>query len=492
MALQRLKFVFFVLLLFSESNFAADGLHEDMTKALIVRQLVGLIDWQHAMFDQKPSKQFKICSFRDEAAFQLLNNFLKGESINQKTLQIKNVVNHENVASCHAIFINTPDNSDLSWFVNNRVPQQTLFIVRGKRQARKGFHFGIYLNNQNSFDLELNPDAFIHSRFMIGPELLQLAKVLTSSLESKISLLRSLINYTDWPGSQRQFTDKKIFNLCSWQNKSLAMFLDYYARNKSFKNRKLNVLTISESKQASSCDAIVIDRPIDSDSISLLSERNQQKVLLIGNFDQLGEKGVHYNLNPLGTGQNRRFEMNLVAFDKTGHSPHFELFNSAIVVEKDLPEYSRIIANIIEFTAWPNGIEASASENNIDLCVYRDPQLFDNVRLFIAEREAHDKPRKSITTKLIFDELQLNQCQAFLVSGANEIEHPPVLVSDENRILMISSKTSQDPQPFHYRVLTAPKRVTFEFDLDKLRSNGFRPSQSLLSLGKVITSGGQP
>lgn len=488
MALSWLRSVFFLALFYSGSCLAVEGIDEDMAEALIVRQLIGLIDWQQDM-DKKSPDHLNVCSYRNETGFRLLKQLFKGEQKSQTQLSIQHVVERENVADCQVVFINKPEESDLIWFLEQQVPRQTLFILRGKQQAIQGFHFGIYLNNQDTFDLELNPDAFVDSRFNLNSKLLTLSKVLKSSIGRKVSLLRSLINYTEWPGVKNNFTNQSTFNLCSWRNKPLTTFFDYYAGNKSFKNRKLNAVTISSSEQANSCDAIVIGSAIDSHSISLLRERKQQKVLLIGNWGRLGEKGVHYNLNPLANETSRRFEMNLVAFDETGHSPHYELYNSAIVVEKDLPEFLSTITNIIELTSWPNELEQASEMSQVELCVYEDPQLYESLQLFLVDWEASLPAKKTISTRLVLDKSQLSRCQALLVSNTN-LELSAMPEEQKSPILIIVNKAIERPNPFHYRVIASPKRVTFELNLEKLEKNGFRPAKSLLGLGKVITGGG--
>jgi len=491
------KVILIYLLGFSGALSAAERLDEDMAKALIVRQLLSLIEGHDNLVKAQQLPAYQLCTYNDRNTAQKLSRHLEGLLIQQKPFNIRNIQQRQDIQTCHAAFINQPKDDDLDWFLANQATINTLFIINGETQAQKGFHIGLYLNNQKTFDFELNPSVLITSNFTPRKELLQFGKIVGADFKQKINLLRTLINYTEWSADKHQFAQHKDFQLCTLANATLATFIDHFADGKTFKGKKLANRTIQEASEAESCDAIVINQMANQDAVTLLSQRAEQRVLLIGNNQALGERGVHYNISPPNKTQ-RRFEINLIAFEQTGHSPHFELFNSASVVETDYPELSRTLNNIVQMTEWPgeadNQADNEAQHSPIDFCVFDDPVAQENLQLFLADRKTlvSGTSSKPITARLVSEVAALAQCDAFMVSA-----DPPSQVAEFlekqtlHPLLLIARNDKQVLEPYHYRLLMAPKRISFELNLEQLKAGGFKPAKALLDLGKVIRQGVQ-
>ena len=486
------KLILIYLLGMSGSLCAAERLDEDMAKALIVRQLLSLIEGHDGPGKANESEQYVLCTYQDKSTSQKLGRHLKGLSVKQKPFTIKNITQREDFAGCYAAFINEPNKDDLDSFIEQGLVRNTLFIIHGQKYAAQGFHIGLYLNKQNTFDFELNPDALMASNFTPREELLQFGNILKTGILQKINLLRTLINYTDWSTDSQNFKSSKEFSLCTLRNKTLDVFIRYAATSKTFKGKTLKNQIIESADQAPNCDAVILDSSDDQDSLTLLSLRAKQQVLLIGNHQNFGEKGVHYNLQP-GSSSQRRFEMNLIAFEQTGHSPHFELYNSAVVVKKDYPEFSRTLSQIIQLTQWPDDKESANAKAPVDLCVYRDEAMLDNLQLFLSSNAMDEKmlATKSITTRLVDEQGQLNSCDAFLAGNIDGQSLTELLRRQPDKPILLISNHKNQSANFHYQVLMAPKEVTFALNLKNLQAGGFIPAQTLMNLGKVIGGGAE-
>ncbi|WP_444995685.1 YfiR family protein [Aliikangiella sp. IMCC44359] len=489
-----LTFVFICFLCISPKTFAAEGVNEDLAKSEIIRQLLSLVEWEQSSFRQKSSKNYRLCTYNDSSSYRLLKLYLKGLNINKYPLNISNLKDRGGLAACHAVFLKKPEEKDVAWILNHQITKETFFIIEGAGYALKGFHVSLYLNNKNEFDYELNPDLLISSQLVPAQDLLKYARVLTSNISDKVNLLRSLINYTEWSEAGLLLEKSESFKLCTFKDAALSSFITYFARRKTFKGKFLINQTIDSINQADDCHALLIGNVSDESLVEILSQRAKRKVLLIGNGESLGEKGVHYNLSPKKNRSHFRFEINLIAFKQTGHSPRFELFNSAVVIEKDYPELSRVLLNILRDTTWPESSRHQVIKKSVNLCIYQEPWTYKNLELFFAAEQtalkATKRRRKTIFVKQIDKPKQIAKCEAFLVGAISAKELSELLsIKTDVSLLLISYQPAQADVAFHYNLLTEPKKVSFKLDINKLEEGGFVAAKTLLDAALASNGG---
>ncbi|WP_185964361.1 YfiR/HmsC family protein [Aliikangiella marina] len=487
---KSLIFFSMFLLTISGSLSAAEKLDEATARTLIVRQLLSLVDGHIPSADQ--AEGYRLCTYRDSFSHNQMMKHLAGVKVDNLPLVILDKQNKKAVGGCNALYVNKPQKGDLDWFRQNGTPQNTLFIINGRDYAEQGFHIGLFLNNRDTFDFELNPEAFEESGFTPRKELLQFGQVLESGLQKRVKLLRNLINFTDWPGTNSDFETSETFDLCLYRNQSLATFIDYFSRRKPFKSKALNTKLIVSIEQADGCDAIILNDPEDTDHYRFIADRDKEKKLLIGNDMTTSAAGVHYNLvAEKSTG--RLFEMNLIAFQQTGHSPHFELINSAKLVNTDYPEIARVLDFIIQSTTWPKKQANQLAGEAFNVCVYQQP-AFSEYLGFLLENKASEQ--ESDARKIILkniEESNLSGCEATLVSEDNWQEltaGESTLISEaaQSLTLLLTEKRLSAPG-IHYQMLIAPKRIKLEINQELLNSIGFKASESLIDFERQSGGG---
>lgn len=480
-----LTFVFICFLCLSPKTFAVEGGDEEFAKSEIIRQLLSFVEWDKSAFQGKNVISYRLCTYNDVASYRLLKLYLKGFNINNRPLNVSNLNDRRLLARCHAVFLKKPEKKDVDWFLDNQITQKTFFIIEGAGYALKGFHVGLYLNNKNTFDYELNPDVLISSQLTPSQNLLKHARILASNISDKVNLLRSLVNYTEWSEPSELLERSESFKLCTFKDAALSAFITYFAHSKTFKGKPLINQTIDSISQADDCHALLIGNISDQSLAEILSQRAKRKVLLIGNGESLGEKGVHYNLSPKKNRSHFRFEINLIAFKQTGHSPRFELFNSAVVIKTDYPELSRILLNILRDTTWPKSSQHQVTKSAVNLCIYQEPGVYKNLALFFAANQITSKTvkknGKAIFVKQIDKPKQISKCEAFLVGAISAKELSELLSTKTDvSLLLISYQPVQDNIPFHYNLLTEPKKISFKLDINKLEEGGFAAAKTLL------------
>lgn len=481
---KSLKFFSIILLLFSGTGSAAEKLDEATARTLIVRQLLTLVEGHAPSADK--SNVYQLCTYRDSNAHSQMVKHLASVMVQGLTLKITDKKKRSSVSTCNALYINQPDQNDLEWFKENQVNQNTLVIINGRNYVKQGFHIGLFLNNRDTFDFELNPQAFESSRFTPRKELLQFGQVIESELQKRIKLLRNLINFTDWPPADSEFNTSDSFNLCFYKNKSLSTFVDYFSRRKTFKSKSLVSSAIDSVEQATSCDAVILDDTNSGGFYRFVAERDTDKKLLVGNSMKTSASGVHYNLaEKKSTG--RLFEINLIAFEQTGHSPHFELINSAKLVNRDFPEVARMLNLVVQSTTWS---AKNSALKKVEVCVYQQPNLASQLTsIFAVGNKNTGDNLKGVSFKNIEKSADLDTCLAILSNQENwkqiDAEQSAQTGSSISGLRIMIGKKRVSAPNIHYQLLIAPKRINLEVNKGLLNSNGFTISQSMFELGEL-------
>ena len=487
-----LKTVFLLLLctlgLGTITNASQKGrLSEKTAKALIVRQMLAAVDWPAPLSDLTGNKSaeedYLLCTFNDKSTLESFIQALENAEINEKKIKLANIRLRQNLSQCNAVYLGKPRIADIQWMQENQLARRTLLIASGRNMAKAGVHIGLFLNRDNTLEIELNADTFYGSELIPKDALIRNSIVLASEVEQKVKLLRTLINYTTWPDDDLDFSRDGEFNLCFFRNYRLLPYLKLFLGSKSFSGKKLNTKTIAEESDLSACHTVLLHKA-DQTVSGLLSKRALNRVLLIGDDSYFNGKGVHYNLAPGKSVRSSRFEINLTAFGRTGHSPHFGLLNSGALIQKDYAEYSRLLHAIVEQTIWPVG-HALSSDNHLDLCVDQDEVLVENLQFFSQPSLGKSSLQKELIIRNLSQPPDAVGCEIIVTAdnpNLSELNNPDNSVN--NQVLLISSNKDAKDGSFHFKMNISPKQITLGIDLSALKAMGFAVKNELIELSR--------
>ncbi len=488
------RLLFIGLLCFCASSKAQNELDVGLGKSLFIRQFLAEIDWRIETTQQKQFNEFRLCTFRDSVNYHYFSKHLNKlrVEVQGKALRISNFTQERQLSRCHAIFLSDDSQKVFNWENAESTVAKALIIVEGQNQVGKGAHIGLFLNQQQTFNYELNPDRFIQSIFVPSPALLQYAQLSKSKIAAKIELLRQLVNFTEWPESALPFSAEKPFVLCTFKQPVLNEFLGHFIGNKTIQGGSVKNQAVDNIDEIKGCDTVFIGNDYSQTLIKALINRAEMKALLVGNAPQLGEKGVHYNLEPTQSTSSQRFEINLMAFAQTGHTPRFELLNSAVLIEKDYPELAKTLNQIIQQTRWPKKGKVSEEQAKITVCLSQQDELLQSFLQKSTENALLEKTLKTKIKKINFSQLSMKQrngqCDVVVLNALTKESslQNMALENVKDKLLVVSSYEKNIKAPFHYRVFLSPRKIELEFDLDFLNASGFLPSETLLQLGKAI------
>jgi hypothetical protein len=476
------KVILICLLCFCSAFSYAEDADEDITRTFIVVRLTNYIEWNSDdnLSQPKPNDRFKLCVYNSRLSTRTFQKHLETIKINNLAIEIENIVEKEAVSTCHALYLKKPSHQLVEWLVANNANNKTLLIVEGQGYAEQGVHLNIYLNKRGSFDLALNADAFVNSSQNIDPELLSLGSVVSLQTMNQSKLLSSLINYTSWPKSKDIFNASAEFQLCATKNNVFASFAHFYLSQKSIKGKSSHLKMIELDKIPEGCQIIFVDA--DKQQVqSLIGYRNKLDGLLIGHSHGLGEKGAHYNLLSAKNEKGRRFEVNLLAFKATGHEPDFQLINSALIVKNDYPSIVEILYQIVLNTNKDS--LQDKSENVKQLCVFQEPSLYENLKLYL-------NYRTGIKLKVIPVELlsvsNNKMCEAIFIGEQTNLSNTLSLakLSYPEALIITSQPTSNSKNsklmPMHFNLLIKPNQVNYELFPKNLSLSGFILNQKFI------------
>jgi hypothetical protein len=495
--ISKLIFVSIVLLV-TKQIYAAENT-EEITRGLIIARLLNQID----PAEVKPEKPiYELCIYREPQLYKVFQGRFAKITITQKPVKTHLVRSRQLLNYCDAIFMGEPSPGDLNWLIGENSKNQALLIVDGRKAVVQGIHIGLYLNPKGYFDFDINPDAFIATNHNLTAGLLELGNIVDNQVEKKSQLMRNLINFTEWP---KNTIVENEFQICTYPNSVMTTFLQHYLTKKLIKGKKPNYKTVTHKNELMGCHVLLISNQKLQSMDDPMISRMVGTPLLIGDTSGLGEHGVHYNLAPSQNSHAKRFEINLLAFEKTGHKPDYQLLNSAVVIKNDFPELSRYLVESILLTQWPKESKLgllSKSNNQqtktLKLCVYQNKYLrsFLSKHLKKYERDFSYKIELAEVKNSI--ETNLKEPLACDVFFTHELSQPELayLIRQINNpaTLLITSQPSSNELgaqhlPIHYNLLTQPRSILREVFIENLKGAGFVPQKELLKSSAIVRGG---
>lgn len=479
------KFIFF-LFCFSfvelRALSAAETADEQLMRPALLTHLLNDSHWTEEQLDAISSDSFNLCVYKHFPTYRGFSRHLGESEIRQRKTKIIHVSSVDEISKCHAIYVRPKNQSEAANFVKYASDSPGILIGEGRNVASSGFHFGIFIGSNNLFEFDINLDEFARTDHFPSTMLVELGSLVRTEIVQKANLMRSLIGYTKWPKESPLNAELVV---CAEKRNSFTEYSRYLLNRKPLKDRN-TIFKYLEDKQASenasdNCNVVLFSESSPERFKSLVYNRDVNSILLIGDAEGLGEKGVHYNLQlPEGEGKHR-FEMNLLALDQTGHEPHFQLLNSALIVSRDIPRYSQLLTKAVKLTQWP---EAEKALKSVNLCLWQADKEYKSLIFFDSEIK---KKHQKLKIQSIKKESEIKQCNAMLISDVATQDLGLIQqLQEQYGFLLISNQSNAHQSGAHYNLNVAPKRITLELFEDNLKKSGFIPQKALRDLGVII------
>lgn len=480
--MKKFTFLFLLTILMHQNCLmAADSADEQLMRPALTRNLLKHINWTEEQLNGLGSEKFNLCVFKHYPTYRNFTKHLVIPIVDSRAFEIKLLAADDDMAQCHAVFARSSNESEVMALVEAATNLKVILIGEGKEAADLGMHFGMFVGENKLYEFEINLDAFAKTEHAPSSLLYELGSLIQGSIVKKANLMRSLIGYTNWPVDQ-PLKSELVF--CVEENNFFTQYTQYLLQRKPLKERDTQfryLNGIDSSEELNACQVVLLSGRNEAQLKSVLFSRASQKILLIGDAAGLGEKGVHYNLIlPEGDGTHR-FEINLSALAQTGHEPHYQLLNSALIVRRDLPSFSQMLLKTVQFTDWP---ETAAVSEQTNLCLWRPGDDNHSLAFFDGELK---QSLQSLNILEITELEGLAQCKAVFIDKSQIADIKAIQsVQQKHHFLIIASSGNAENSGAHYNLKVAPKAITLELFEDNLKKSGFTPQKILRELGTIV------
>jgi len=402
---------------------------------------------------------------------------------------INNIGDHAKAKNCDAVFLNAPAGSAIERFVDNTLNHGAVMVAQGKGYADKGVHLNLYLNKDGNFEFELNPDSFILSLHTPTPALLELGRLVDNRADDEASLMRYLINFTEWPEAEIRLKENERFQLCAFENNVFAAFASHFLSAKRLKGKALSLRLLNSEQVPENCQALLLDNNDRNRLITLMPQRDKMDTLLVGRTPGLAEKGVHYNLNSNFSSGQRRFDINLFAFELSGHLPDFGLLNSAYVVKIDYPILSQRLTEISQNIIWPddhplNDTPSGRKEKRpISLCVVGKTEDIEQLSFFTGSSLATREAQFSLSQNDSDD----GYCDLIFFDNASTPDIQQIISNQQyEHAVYISSQKRPDELPTDFNLLIDSRKILLQLNHEIIKKHGLNLKKRLLDSASVL------
>jgi len=156
---------------------------EYQVKAAFLLNFTQFVQWPAASFPS-PSAPLCIGVLGEDPFGAALDEVIRGESIQDHKLTVRRARRIEDLTDCQMVFISKSENDQMPEILGkiNSHPVVTVSEVAGF--AKEGGIINFY-RDQNKVRFEINPDAARQNGVKISSQLLQLGKIVESSVKPK-------------------------------------------------------------------------------------------------------------------------------------------------------------------------------------------------------------------------------------------------------------------------------------------------------------------
>ena len=455
---------------------------EASLRSAVIMKLLHTVGLQETDLSRIEGEDFNLCVYKSFPTYRNIKKNTAGETLSNRPVAVFNVSSAAEISQCHAIYVGASHSSAIAQTVRVANKERVVVVGESRNAAKLGAHLGMFVGDKNLYEFELNLDSF--ARIGVFPQagLIELGTVISSHMVQKAKLMRSLVGYTEWP---KPVSASPNLTFCAEYKDFFTEYSRYLFTQKPIQSKttQFQYLDLSgdEKQQLNKCDILLLNGYKNSRLASTVFAREKRKMLLIGDALGLGDKGVHYNLTLPDDNGGRRFEINLFAFEQTGHLPHYQLLNSALIVQRDIPLFSILLAKAVKYTIWP--IDGPAA-NSPNLCVWRKEDEFESLSFFNVEIRKFNQDMNILN---VSDESNLPQCSALLVSNVT-FDTAAELSSLQQKygFLLITNTGDAGKVGAHYNLKVAHKKITLELFEDNMKKAGFKPQKVIMDESVVI------
>ena len=173
------------LLLLVTAGAMAGGMHgaraqteppsEYQVKAAFLYNFVKFVEWPVDTFAD-PGAPFVLGVLGEDPFGSVLEQTLKGKTVNGRALVIRGVKQGKDLRTCHILFVSSSEIRHLDQILESLKGSSVLTVGEMERFAQSGGAVNFVLE-QNRVRFEINPEAAARARLRISSKLLALARI---------------------------------------------------------------------------------------------------------------------------------------------------------------------------------------------------------------------------------------------------------------------------------------------------------------------------
>jgi hypothetical protein len=153
----------------------SSGISEYEVKASFLYNFAKFVDWPPSAFSDGKAP-IALCIFGDDPFGTVLDDMVRGKTINDRQLVTRRVPKPEDLRLCQVVFVNDKENKRLSEIRASLKGSSTLVIGDSDNFADRGGTIQFFLED-SKVHFAINVDALQRAHLSISAKLLALAKI---------------------------------------------------------------------------------------------------------------------------------------------------------------------------------------------------------------------------------------------------------------------------------------------------------------------------
>jgi YfiR/HmsC-like len=151
---------------------------EDRVKAAYLYNFAKFVEWPATSFAGTDSSML-ICSIGDERLAEALQQMARGKQAQGRTIEVRQVVGLDQLKSCRILLIAFRDKERIAPILRSVQLANILTVGQSEEFIRLGGIINL-VRNENSIELEINPNAAETAGLKISSRLLAVSRVVAS------------------------------------------------------------------------------------------------------------------------------------------------------------------------------------------------------------------------------------------------------------------------------------------------------------------------
>jgi hypothetical protein len=148
---------------------------EYQVKAAFLLNFAKFVQWPNSVFRDEKSP-ITVCVFRYDPFGSVLDEMLRGKSVNNRELIARRITDFQQLPSCHLIFVSDRESRRLPEVLASVKNGSFLIVGESGSFAERGGGIQFFLED-NKLRFAVNLDALARSRLTVSSKLLALARI---------------------------------------------------------------------------------------------------------------------------------------------------------------------------------------------------------------------------------------------------------------------------------------------------------------------------